>query len=418
MIIQAPVAGDVARSGKFVAPMIRKTAQTYRDAYTGLARETWLLSLIMLVNRSGTMVVPFMTLYLTRPEMGFTIGQAGFVFALFGAGAFAGAWLGGKLTDSIGFYRIQLFTLAGGGLLFMVLGQMKTYPLICLFTFLLSFVNEAFRPANSTAIAFYSKEENRTRSYALNRLAINIGWAVGSGLGGYLAGINYELLFWVDGCTNLGAAFLLWLLLKPSRQPVRQPGESKPVMNRSAYRDKTYLYFILITFAFASCFFQVFTNLPVYFKNDVHLREAYIGLIMAANGILIALMEMVVVYKLEGRKKSLVYITAGVFITGLSFLMLNIPGIGPLISFSMICVITIGEILSIPFMNTYWIERTEDSNRGQYAALYTMAWSGAQTLGPWSGAQLAQAYGFNTLWWIVGGLCLITSLGYYTLNRS
>ncbi|MBK8141693.1 MAG: hypothetical protein IPK57_12325 [Chitinophagaceae bacterium] len=77
----------------------------------------------------------------------------------------------------------------------MVLGQMKTYPLICTFTYLLSFVNEAFRPANSTAIAFYSKTENRTRSYALNRLAINIGWAVGSGLGGFLADMSYELLF-------------------------------------------------------------------------------------------------------------------------------------------------------------------------------------------------------------------------------
>ena len=80
---------------------------------------------------------------------------------------------------------------------------MKSYHLICLFTFLLSFVNEAFRPANSTAIAFYCKEENRTRSYALNRLAINIGWAVGSGIGGLLAKHSYELLFWVDGFTNI-----------------------------------------------------------------------------------------------------------------------------------------------------------------------------------------------------------------------
>ena len=165
--------------------MFSATARTYRNAYTGLSRETWLLSFIMLVNRSGTMVIPFMTLYLTSPEMGYSIGQAGFVFGLFGAGAFSGAWFGGKLTDKIGFYPIQLITLFGGGILFMILGQMQTFPWICLFTFQLSFVNEAFRPANSTAIAFYSREENRTRSYALNRLAINIGWAVGSGLGGF-----------------------------------------------------------------------------------------------------------------------------------------------------------------------------------------------------------------------------------------
>lgn len=398
--------------------MIRRTAQTYREAFTGLSKETWLLSFIMLVNRSGTMVVPFMTLYLTRPEMGYSISQAGFVFALFGAGAFSGAWLGGRLTDKIGFYPVQLITLFCGGLMFIVLGQMHTFPLICFFTFLLSFVNEAFRPANSTAIAFYSREENRTRSYALNRLAINIGWAVGSGLGGYLAGINYELLFWVDGFTNISAAILLWLLLKPSRQALVHKETVKPGPVPAAHRDRKYIYFIIITLLFASCFFQIFTNLPVYFKTEAHLSEASIGLIMAANGILIALMEMVVVYKLEGRKRNLVFITAGVFITGISFLMLNIPGMGFLVALSMIIVITVGEILSIPFMNSYWIERTQASNRGQYAALYTMAWSGAQTLGPWAGAQTAQYAGFNVLWWVVGGLCILTSFAYRKLNTQ
>jgi len=134
--------------------MLATTANTYRNAYSGLSKQTWLLSLIMLINRSGTMVVPFMTLYLTSPEMGYSIGEAGVVFGLFGAGAFCGAWLGGRLTDKIGFYPVQLFALIAGGILFMLLGQMKTYPLICTFTFLLSFVNESFRPANSTAIAF------------------------------------------------------------------------------------------------------------------------------------------------------------------------------------------------------------------------------------------------------------------------
>src|SRR5258705_13627735 len=124
--------------------MLSITARTYRNAYAGLSRSTWLLSLVMLINRSGTMVIPFMTLYLTSPEMGFSVGQAGIVFGLFGAGAFSGAFLGGKLTDKIGFYPVQLMTLIGGGILFIVLGQMKSYSMICLFTYVLSFVNEAF----------------------------------------------------------------------------------------------------------------------------------------------------------------------------------------------------------------------------------------------------------------------------------
>ena len=394
--------------------MLKYTATTYRNAYSGLSNETWLLSLIMLINRSGTMVVPFMTLYLTT-EMDYSLGEAGIVFGLFGAGAFSGAWLGGRLTDKIGFYPVQLFTLIVGGILFMALGQMKTYPLICTFTFLLSFVNEAFRPANSTAIAFYSKEQNRTRSYALNRLAINLGWAIGSGLGGFIAHIDYELLFWVDGFTNIGAALIMWLFLKPVNHKPQKQKIDDPLI-QSAYKDKTYLSFALITMLFACCFFQLFTNLPVYFKKELHFSEPFIGIIMAANGILIALIEMVLIYKLEGKRKNILYISIGVFLVGASFLMLNIPG-GAIIACSMIVLVTFGEILSMPFMNSYWIARTQSSNRGQYAALYTMAWSAAQTLGPMGGAQLAEYSGFNVLWWTVGGLSILASLAFWRLHR-
>lgn len=398
--------------------MISATAKTYRNAFTGLSKETWLLSLIMLINRSGTMVIPFMTLYLTSPEMGYSVGEAGIVFGLFGAGAFSGAWLGGRLTDKIGFYPVQLIALSGGGILFMVLGQMNTYPLICLFTYLLSFVNEAFRPANSTAIAFYSKEENRTRSYALNRLAINLGWAVGSGLGGFLANINYELLFWVDGCTNIGAAVLMWLVLKPVAYKPSVKTSKENVVIRSAYRDKVYLIFAAITLLFASCFFQLFNNLPLFFEKEMHFSKPFIGILMGANGVIIALLEMVLIYKLEGRRQNIVYITTGVFIVGLSFLLLNAPGPATIVASGMILLVTLGEILSMPFMNSYWIARTQPSNRGQYAALYTMAWSAAQTLGPMGGAQIAQHWGFTNLWWITGSLCIIAAIAFKRFVRN
>src|SRR5688500_75103 len=279
--------------------MIKTIVLTYRNAYSVLSRSTWLLSLIMLINRSGTMVVPFMNLFLTSRIMGYTVGEAGVVFGLFGLGAFCGAYFGGKLTDKIGYYPVQLITLTGGGILFILLGQMKTYPLICIFTFLVSFVGEAFRPANSTAIAFYSSAENRTRSYALNRLAINIGWAVGSATGGVLAKINYELLFWVDGITNIAAAAVMLMFLKPVIQKATKESQQPAIPLISAYRDRTFVIFILVTTVFASCFFQLFTNLPVYFKNNLHLSEPSIGFLMAINGVIIALIEMVLVYKLE-----------------------------------------------------------------------------------------------------------------------
>jgi len=90
--------------------------------------------------------------------------------------------------------------------------------------------------------------------------------------------------------------------------------------------------------------------------------------------------------------------------------MLNIPGMGPLLALLIMTLITFGEIFSMPFMTSLWISRSQPANRGQYAALYTMAWSAAQTLGPLGGSQIAGYFGFKWLWFSVGTVCLIIAI--------
>src|SRR3954462_1441556 len=198
--------------------MISTALQLYKNAYTGLSRNTWYLSLVMLINRSGTMVGPFMTIYCTQ-SLNFSITQAGSIMGLFGFGAIVGAMIGGRITDRLGFYPQQVASLFLGGLMFIITGYQHNYASLAISTFILSVCNESFRPANATAIAFYSKPENRTRSYSLNRLAINLGWAVGGAFGGIIASKNYHLLFWIDGFTNICAALLLISVLSPSKNP-------------------------------------------------------------------------------------------------------------------------------------------------------------------------------------------------------
>jgi len=398
--------------------MISKTIELYKSAYKGLSPATWWLSLVMFVNRSGTMVLPFLTIYLTQ-HLHYSIAQAGWVMAIFGAGAIVGALIGGKVSDKIGFRSVQLVTLTGGGIMFMVLGQMKSFPLICICTFVLSLINEAFRPANSSAIAFYSTTANRTRSYSLNRLAINLGWAFGAGLGGVVASVNYSLLFWVDGITNLLAAFLLWRFLSPTHAPIQPKQNEKHELNASAYKDKLYIWFIILTTVFAICFFQNFTILPVYFKEQLGLNEYFIGLVLGFNGVLIALFEMVIVFKLEGKRHGLFYISIGTLFVGVSYIILNIFHFMPeIVAFISIILVTIGEILAMPFMNSFWVARTTTQNRGQYASLYTIAYSAAQVVAPTFGAQIAQHFNFNILWWLVGGISVLTVFGYQWLQRK
>jgi predicted MFS family arabinose efflux permease len=391
------------------------TRSLYKNAYSGLSRSTWLLSLVMLVNRSGTMVLPFMTIYLTG--IGFSLFKAGIVVGMFGAGAIAGGYIGGKLTDKIGFYRIQLITLVGGGLLFILLGQIKSYPLICLFTFILSLVNESFRPANNTAIAIYSKPENRTRSYSLNRLAINLGWAFGGTLGGIIASFDYHLLFWIDGFTNIIAAVMLYYLLNPADQVAKDPVSAvHPLEKTSPLKDKKFKIFIGLAVLYALCFYQLYSTIPVYYKDVYHMSEFYIGILMGLNGLIIVIIEMVLIFHLESKNKAMHFISFGLLLTAISFLVyifLPIPMMTALIS---VILVTMGEIFAMPFMNNYWTSRASSHNRGQYAGYYTMAWSLAQVLGPTGGTWVAGHWGFNNLWWIATIICLITGILFRTMK--
>ncbi len=397
--------------------MLSKTLNLYKTSFSGLSKEVWLLSLIMLVNRSGTMVLPFLTLYLTGPDMNRSLSDAGLVMGLFGLGSVIGAYIGGKLSDKSGFYKVQLYSLLFGGLFFILLGQLQSYSLICIFTFLLSLINESFRPANSSAIAFYSEVKNRTRSYSLNRLSINLGWAVGASIGGLVASYDYELLFWIDGITNVLAAGLFYLLFHPAKMPLRaKPQAQTMAYTQSAYRDRYYLVFIVLVCLFAIGFFQLFTTVPNFMRDRLHLNEPFIGAVMAINGLIIVLVEMVLIYHLEKKNKNMDFIILGLLLCALAFPILLLPGPAKILSLLMIVFITFGEIIAMPFMNTYWTLRSNDRNRGQYAALYTMAWGISQVLGPYVSARVVDQGSFQLLYLCMALVFLFCALGFYYLK--
>ncbi|WP_295123164.1 MFS transporter [uncultured Chitinophaga sp.] len=392
--------------------MLNKTIALYRGAYGGLSPSTWLLSLVLLINRSGAMVIPFMTVYLTQ-HLHFSLADAGLVMACFGAGAVIGAYAGGKLTDTIGFARVQFWSLFVNGLFFILLGQMRSLHSIMLCIFCMASVGEAFRPANASAIAHYSNATTRTRAYSLNRLAINLGFAIGPAIGGILASISYDLLFWVDGASCVVAAFLIHFLLDPSKANKEEHHTDTPLMTSgSAYRDKPYLVFIFLCMINAVCFFQMFTIVPVYFKETLHMNEFLIGICMSVNGLLIALVEMLLIFKLDGKRHSLVFIGYGLLLEAVCFLGFVLLPQQIWVAFLFMGAITFGEMMTLPFMNSFWISRSASHNRGQYAALYTISYSVAHIIAPTLGSRMAQWVGFTNWWLVTSVLCLLTFAGF------
>lgn len=216
-----PMPGE--RRKLYLRAMLQRTIRLYKNAYQGLSPSVWLLAGVMLINRCGTMVLPFLSIYLTQ-RLHFSVTNTGIVMAIFGVGAFVGTYLGGRLTDRFGFYYVQLLSLLVSGAALLTLQFITDFYVLCGSVFIFALLSDTFRPANQSAIAYYSDPETRTRAFSCNRLAINLGWAVGGGLGGWLASINYSLLFWADGLTCLTAGLVLWTYLPV---PVTAPASKK-----------------------------------------------------------------------------------------------------------------------------------------------------------------------------------------------
>jgi len=392
--------------------MIRSSLAVYRKAYLGLSPSTWWLALVIFVNRAATMVMPFMTVYL-REKMSFSISQAGWEIALFGTGAILGNFLGGRLSDKVGFSRVQFWSLFVNGVLLISLGQMRTFWQIGANMFVIGIVGESFRPANAAAIAYYSLPENRTRSYSLNRLAINLGFSIGPAIGGLLA---FQYLFWVDGIGCMTAALCLKAAL-PVVIAQKKHQDQKTKAGPSAWSDKIYLRFSFFVFLTALCFLQMFSLLPIFYKEHLHFSKPLIGLLLGMNGLVIVFIEMVLVFKLEGRRSPVQYISLGAFLMGLSYLMLNLPLAGLLIAVCAMLTITVGEMLMFPFINNFWVSRSSEYNRGQYASVYSMSFACAQVLAPSFGSQVVQHFNYSVLWYTIFGLCTVAFAGFLNFKK-
>jgi len=393
--------------------MLQSSIRLYKNAYQGLPAKIWWLSAVMLVNRAGTMVIPFLTLYLTG--IGFTLTQAGYAMAAFGVGAIAGGYLGGRLNDRFGFYYVQFISLFLNGAMFFVLAQMQTLSQIIVCIFILSTLGESFRPANAAAIAYHSNETNRIRCYSLNRLAINLGWAIGPAVGGLLSQISFTWLFWVDGTTCIIDALILFVTQTEPQRLIKK--KEHLITDHSAYKDRQFLIGMFYVFLVAVCFFQLFNVVSVYYEQELHLSKVAIGCLLAMNGLVIFLIEMVLVYKLDGRFNAFYYIIAGSFLIGTAFMTLNIA---PLLSIAIVSmlIITFGEMLLFPFINNFWVKRSNDQNRGQYAAVYTMAFAAAHVLAPTVSAAIAYHAGFYWLWIFNFTVCSLAVLGFVFLKKS
>jgi predicted MFS family arabinose efflux permease len=395
--------------------VFRAIGRAYRDAFSGLNRSVWLLSLASLVNRSGTMVMPFLTLYLIE-KRGFTTTQAGQVLALFGLGAMAASYGGGWLCDHFNPVTVMKVSLGLTGLSFLVLGHLHGKLAIAAMVLTLSLVGEAFRPANLSALAAASGPEARARGFALLRLAVNMGMTLGPSVGGFLALHDYGWLFVADGATCLLATGLLWFI--PALEPAAPAEDAGPRAGggSSPWRDGPFLAMMGLMFLMMVVTFQIVSTFPLTLHDLYGFSEVKIGLTLAVNTLVIVAFEMVLVHSLS-RRDPLRVVGAGalIFCGGMALLPLGSSFL--FVSFTVV-VWTVGEMLAFPVLSAVVADRADAESLGRYMGVFNLAFATSFVVAPLAGTWIYQHLGARTLWFGCGGVGVVVWAGFHLLATA
>jgi len=402
---------------------MRSLFQRYINTYRGLSHESWMLSIVMLINRSGAMVMPFMGIYMHQ-ELGYKLTEVGLALSTYGVGSLVGSWLGGWLCDRIGNYKTQLISLFSSAPLYCILPFFSSLVTISVLLFFVSIAFETFRPANSVAITRYARKENITRAFSLNRMAMNLGFSIGPAIGGFLSEHSFYLLFFVNGiaCVLAAVVFILFFRQRKARNPKSHPKslarqyESEKTQ-RSPYLDYPFLLFTLCCAFFAIAFFQLLNTLPIFLDQGVGLSKNGIGLVMGFSGLVIVILEMPVVALVERRLTIVQVMVWGTIITAVSF-FLYVVNQSVVMIYCAMTLLSIGEILVMPFMSTITALRSGQKNKGAYMGVNGVAMGIGLIVSPYLGTFIADKFGFNILWTGTFILLIIAAVGYkYTISK-
>lgn len=388
--------------------MLKTAIHRYINNFKGFSREVWILAIITFINRAGTMVLPFLSKYL-KEDLNFTYSQVGWIMVAFGIGSMLGSWLGGKLSDKIGFYKIMIFSLFTSGVMFFGIQYITSFWGLCIGMFAIMTIADMFRPAMFVSLGTYAKPENRTKALTLVRLAVNLGFTAGPALGGLvIMGLGYKGLFWVDGTTCIVSILIFAFLIKEKKGTVEFERENeKNVEYTSVFKDKIFWIFLFICFVTAVLFFQIFTTLPLYHNEKFGLTEFQSGLLLSLNGLIIFLLEMPIVSIVQRKNISkLKVILYGCFLMAISFYILLINIWAGILIISIIFV-TFGEMFIFPFSNSFALSRAPKGHEGRYMALFTMSFSLAHIVSSKTGMDIISHFGYQINWLLMGTLGLI-----------
>ena len=363
----------------------------------GLPHDVWVLAIATLINRAGTMVLPFLVLYLSR-ELGFSAYRAGLGLAVYGVGAIIAAPIAGRLTDRIGPLPVMRASLLMSGVLLLFFPFVRSFPAVVSLILLWSIVGELFRPANLVVIADMVPPEKLKPAYALSRLSINLGMSIGPAAAGFLATRSFTWIFIGDAITTLAAAAVL--IFKPigitHQRSDDHAHKSQSILDVLVLHDRRMVLFLSAVFLVGVVFFQIEGPLPLFLVQDLALSPAFYGGLFTLNTLMIVFME-VPLNAATAHWPHRRGLALGAFLFAVGSGAFGFAA-GPVVVVAAMMVWTFGEMLLFPQAAAYVAEIAPHSRRGQYMGAYALAFSLAFAVAPWAGTSAYAKFGARSLW--------------------
>ena len=352
-----------------------------------LPRDVYVLQAGGLANAFGNgVVLPFLIIYLHNVR-GISLGLAA---AAQSATALLSGFGGGTLSDRIGPKRVLVGALCVMTVAFALMPLIRDSWQAFAVYVLWGAGSGSFWPAQSALLAGLTPPARRSPAYALQRLTMNLGAAIGGVVAGLIASVahpsSFTLLFLVNCATYLAYIGVLARVPAPELHPERARGTWRAVA-----RDRTFVAYSALNAAFMTAAISLMIELlPAYGKNVTHVSEQEVGIIFALDAIGIVLFQLPIAKLVEGRRRMRGLAAMGV-VWAASMLMVWAAGawttatVAAAVLAGAMLVFAIGECLHGAIHAPLGVDLAPPQLVGRYLALSSLSWQVGWILGPAAG---------------------------------